>query len=542
MKLTRFILSSIIFLGCQQEMIAPGVALEPSGGAQQAAISETTSLSCNAQAEQVDYNIFRMNTDGARVGDVMPYYDAATASFYIYYLKDIWNDATHERHPWHGFKTKDFYSYAQLSAGEIISCSSNGCDQDYALGTGGIIKKNSTFYAFYTGHNPNYPSACVMKREGIMLATSNGLNKPFKKSQSFTTIYPPTGEGFDEQDNFRDPFIIFDGGIYYMIVSARKNVNGTWKGVLAKFTSGDLINWSYDGILYDGAADNFFMLETAEIFKMGSTYYLLFSDIDSKHVYYRKSTSLNGPWNKPVGQDRFDGKGIYAAKTATDGVDRYIFGWTNILTGHTDSGSWGWGGNLVVHKLYQKSNGDLAVTIPHSQQSHLNTVTHSLVKNSQWGNVVNTKEETHSYRLISPASFDVANVIFEPIDVARYKIKCNVSYANASKDFGFMIGACDGYENFFSLRFVPSQSRFSLDKINRSLITATTVATTDVPFSFNPNTTIQVEIVVENSMLVVYINNEVALSTRIYKASNTSWGVFADHSDVTFTDIIVSRP
>ena len=118
------------------------------------------------------------------------------APFNVYYLKDIWNDATNKRHPWQGFKTTDFYSYSQLSAGEILSCSTNSCAQNFALGTGNIIKSGNKFYAFYTGHNPNYPSACVTKKEGIMLATSTSLNSNFTHNTTFATIYPPTGAGF----------------------------------------------------------------------------------------------------------------------------------------------------------------------------------------------------------------------------------------------------------------------------------------------------------------------------------------------------------
>ena len=504
----------------------------------------TAAINCSAQAEQTDYSIYRMVADGSRIGDVMPYYDAASSSFYVYYLKDIWNDATNKRHPWYGFKTTDFYAYSELSAGEILSCNTNACAQNFALGTGNIVKSGSTYYAFYTGHNPNYPSSCVTKKEGIMLATSTSLNSSFTPNTYFTTIYPPTGQGYDENDNFRDPYVFWDStaSTYIMLVAGRKNVSGTWKGVIAKYTSANLTSWTYGGVLYDGGSQNFFMMETPEIFKMGSIYYLIFSDINSKYVYYRKSSSVNGPWNLPTGLARFDGTGFYAAKTASDGTNRYIFAWTNILTGHTDSGSWGWGGNLAVHKIYQKANGDLAVAIPHTLKSKLETTTYTPVQSSQWGSVTVLGGGGLSYQLSSPASLNVTNVIYDPINLARYKISATVSYSSCNKDFGFMIGVCDGYENFYSLRFVPSQNRFSLDKTNRSSLTTTTVAYNDVPYTFAPNTAYDIQIVIENSMLVVYVNNEAALSSRVYKASNTNWGIFADYSTASFTNIKVTTP
>lgn len=531
-------ISLSIVCGCKSEKdtstLISGSESKPAG----------STLKC-AQSEQTDYRIYRLTDDAVRIGDVMPYFDSESKEFNVFFLKDIWNDATHKRHPWYGLKTKNFYQYSSLSQGEILSCSTQPCNQDYALGTGAIIKRNSTFYAFYTGHNPNYPSGCVSSKEGIMLATSSSLNSNFTKNSSFNTLYAPVGEGYDQNDNFRDPYVIYDEATakYYMIISARKNLNGTWKGVVAYYTSIDLTGWTYEGVLYDGGPDNFFMLETAEIFKSGSMYYLLFSDINSKHVYYRTSSSITGPWNKPIGPDRFDGKGIYAAKTAIDDVgDRYIFGWTYAQENNSDAGAAKWGGNLVAHKIFPKANGDLAVAIPHTQKAYLENRTHAINKTSQSGNVSTTLAGTHSYNLASPASFDIANVIFDPINLGVYKINATVSYSASAKDFGFMIGACDGTNDFYSLRFVPAQNRFSLDKTSRSLITTSTVAATDVPLALSPNTNYNVQIVIENSMLIAYVNNEVALSTRIYRASNTNWGVFSDNSNATFTNILVNKP
>lgn len=548
MKKLKYCLYSVIAFiyvlsGCKQEQIT--IKNKPIDKSVSTNSLSSSGLYCTAQTEQTDYNIYKMCNDGTRIGDVMPYFDATSGKFYIYYLKDIWNDATNQRHPWYGATTNNFYSYSELSAGEMLSCSTQPCDQDFSVGTGSIVKNSGTYYGFYSGHNPNYPSSCVTKAEGIMLATSNSLNNKFNKNTSFTTIYPPTGLGFDETNNFRDPYVIYDNasGKYDMLIAARNNVNGTWKGVIAKYTSTNLLNWTYQGILYDGGTNNYFMMETPQIFQMGSYYYLIFSDINSKHVYYRKSNSINGPWSLPTGYDRFEGNSIYAAKSEVDNNgNRYIFGWTNVLTGNTDAGSWQWGGNLVAHKLSQDGNGDLIVSMPPLQKSYLEQLNLTMVKNSQWGAVTNTIPGTESYNLVSNVDNDIANVIYEPVTLARYKISAVVSYTSSNKDFGFMIGACDGFNDFYSLRFVPSQNKFRFDKVNHSLLTNTTIATNDVPLALNPNTNYNIDIVVENSMVVVYINNIIALSSRIYKASGTNWGIFVDHSNATFNYIGVKYP
>lgn len=512
----------------------------------------TLSNTCEQQIEQTDYSYYRMTDDGYRIGDVMPYYDTTSNKFYVYFLKDIWNDNT--RHPIYGFTSTNLYSYTQIPAGEIISCSTYGCDQNYAIGTGSVIKKNNKYYYFYTAHNPNYPSQCVTKKEGIMVSTSSSLNTKFNDS-SFTVknasglitarysiIYAPLGQDFDEYDNFRDPYVFLDNGTYYMLVSARKYINSVWRGVIVKYTSTDLTTWEYQGVVYDGGAINYFMMETPQIFKIESTYYLLFSDINTKHVLYRKSNSVNGVWNYPVGYDRFEGTGIYSAKLASDGTDNYLFGWTAVNEGNTDAGQPIWGGNLVCHKVYQDSNGDLKVCIPHTLKSNVETNQFVFNKVSQWGDVTNLVTGQHTYQLVSKANYDVTNVLFEPINEDRFEISATVKYGACTRDFGFLIGACDGYDNVYSLRFVPSENKFRFDKTNRSQINSSTIPDNDVPFTMLPNTDYTVQIVIENSMAVVYINNQVALSCRIYKATNTTWGIFADNSDATFTDIKITTP
>jgi beta-fructofuranosidase len=500
-------------------------------------------LSCDSQPERNDYMIYSLSIDDrSAVGDVMPYFDWDLNQLFIFYLKDIWNDKTHQRHPWNGFKTNNFYSYQSIIDGDLLSSDKDPCEQDYAIGTGSIIKKDKKYYAFYTGHNPNYPSYCVKKKEGIMLATSSNLNEKFKKDFNFETIYAPIGQGFDEEIDFRDPLVVYDSSSneYILIVSAR-----TIRGVIICYTSSDLYHWTYQRIIYDGDSTYFYMMETADLFQINNIYYLLFSDIDSKNVYYRKSLSRNGPWEKPKElDDRFDGNGFYGAKVIVDHHgDHYIFAWTNQYENNNDQGQWIWGGNLIMHKLYQlNQTKDLAITIPHTIQYYLEQFHQPIIKHSQWGLVQIISENRNSYFLSSLLNSQITNVIFNPINLTRYKISATVSFTRSIKDFGFMIGVCDGYNQFYSLRFIPSQHRFSFDKINRSSLTMTSIPTTDVKFKFIPNTDYTIHIVVENSMVVTYIDNKVALTTRIYKALNNYWGIFADNSNAFFKNISVTRP
>jgi beta-fructofuranosidase len=81
--------------------------------------------------------------------------------------------------------------------------------------------------------------------------------------------------------------------------------------------------------------------------------------------------SPSGPWLPPP-VDTFDGRAFYAAKTtaggssASDSERRFLFGWNPTRQDETDAGAWQWGGNLIVHELWQQTNGTLAVREPES--------------------------------------------------------------------------------------------------------------------------------------------------------------------------------
>ena len=133
----------------------------------------------------------------------------------------------------------------------------------------------------------------------------------------------------------------------------------------------NLSTWEYRQPLYAPMAAAG-ACECPDLFKMGDWYYLVFSNYcDRFTTMYRMSKSLNGPWITPE-QDTFDSCAYYAAKTGTDGKDRYIYGWNptkelpkkmfnpaNRIS--QDVCAWDWGGNMVVHKVLQNPDGTLRV-------------------------------------------------------------------------------------------------------------------------------------------------------------------------------------
>ncbi len=89
---------------------------------------------------------------------------------------------------------------------------------------------------------------------------------------------------------------------------------------------------------------------------------------------------------------------------------------------------------------------------------------------------------------------------------------------------------------------MPSENKIRLDKTLRSSLSSSTSSDNETSFKLEPNVDYDVKVVIENSIVVIYVNNQVALTSRVYKAPNTSWGVFADNSTVFFKSIIVTKP
>ena len=59
----------------------------------------------------------------------------------------------------------------------------------------------------------------------------------------------------------------------------------------------------------------------------------------------------------------------------------------------------------------------------------------------------------------------------------------------------------------------------------------------EVPFEFTNGTTYHCELYYENQSAVLYIDDEIALSARVYAAKNNPFSVFANNKKVTFENI-----
>lgn len=458
-----------------------------------------------------NYSMFYKPSHGW-VGDPMPFYENGT--FHVFYLQDT-RPAPATFHPWYKATTADFVSYAD--AGEMIPCGDDNSQED-ALGTGSVFKYNNIYYAFYTAHNGN-----LDPKEFVYLATSSDL-KTWTKQPEFAFRAP---DGYDRNE-FRDPFILKENNEFKMLISTRADIgNGDWKGVIAQFKSKDLLHWEKDTnnpFFYIDMSE--YMVECADVFTENGYQYIVYSGINSRLVHYKFRKEGTSEWNTPA-NNALDGITFYAAKTASNGTSRYLFGWAPTRTGNNDYTDFSWGGSLVVHQLKQNSDGTLSVIINDLIDQKL--ANNKELKVSGGSSLINTSD---SYTLKSQDY-----ITFDRLTGVT-KIKANIKTTTATQ-FGFEFGASGNRREVYTLLFNTESNKIELNKVLR--LEGTSEALTSVNLPVTTNGEYDITILIENSVCALYINNQIAFTNRIYAMNQNAWGIVSNDGDVTFSNIKVYK-
>jgi beta-fructofuranosidase len=490
-------------------------------------IDTTTSL--RTITETGGYSTFYKPQNGY-VGDPMPYYNQTDNTFYIFFLQD-WRNGAPTDHPIYFTKTANYSVFQGFF--EAIPSGTAG-SQETLLGTGSFIKDaNGKLYGFYVGHNGSlYPA------EKVMLATSTDM-RTFTKVPGFTFEAP---DGYDK-NNFRDPCVYYDPtrSCYVMLVTSVKD----GKGVLARFTSPDLINWSLITPLTDFDSDAA-ILECPDIFKMGDKWYLVFSRInrdEHRKTFYRIADSPDGPWRQcedALGHhETFDGLYLYSAKSATDGNVRYISGWCSTGQQVNGKNELDWAGSLVTHKLVQQANGCLYPSIPDAVNNKFSKpVSYANIKKQ--GNV---SGENGSYTITSQSgrSYAMFNRNTVPI-----KITMKIDASQATK-FGFSFGAGGDLTEIYSVLFdLTTINHWSIQALflNKELTYSTGSYANELNFTpliVPEDKVFNIKIIIEKSVCVLYVNDNVAFTNRIYRMDQNPWTIFVDNGIIKITDLTINK-
>lgn len=461
----------------------------------------------------------------AKTGDVIPFYNEKTKRFENYYLKN-WNpDAPKDLafHGWYRIVTEDLRTYVETPT-------------KIQGGTGSVICVDGLYHMFYCTFDRD--PAAQWARHATSVDLVHWKDIPEEKFGPDGTIY--------RMSDWRDPFVFWneEDSCWWMLLAARENGKTERNGCVALCKSKDLSHWTYQKPLYSphmhqGA------YECPDLFCMGDWYYLVFSSYtDGFATYYRMSRSLSGPWIRPE-RDTFDGRAFYAAKTGTDGKNRYIFGW-NPTRGEngwgfdpgTDFGadykSWNWGGSIVTHQLVQHEDGSLG-TRPVESVAEAFTAkkTDSFTPlTGQW-----TMEA-------GKASCDAQEGYSAAIGSLQIPEQCciraSIRYEGTPRSFGLALQVDERFDFGYYLMFEPDFSRIEFRSGLRMYEQGGQMFPYAVEmeraFRMTPGKTYQLELYIQGSLAVLYIDRDVAFGFRMYNWKNRKLGLFAADGGICVKD------
>ena len=472
------------------------------------------------------------------VGDPMPFYDPQSEDFKILYLQDYRPNQAGTYHPIWAVSTKDAASYTSL--GELIPCGGLA-EQDAAIGTGSTLfcEESRLYYTFYTGNK--YKPASSESAQVVMRTVSSDF-KTWKKDRTF--YLKGSDNGYSKSD-FRDPFVFAgDDGNYHLIVSTKKD----GKGVLAEYVSSDLKNWEHRGVFMSMMWDRFY--ECPDVFKMGDWWYLVYSEIHAavRRVQYFKGRTLDelkactegdaGIW--PDDREGFlDSRGFYAGKTASDGKERYIWGWCPTRPGNdnTQVGAYPaepeWAGNLVAHRLIQHADGTLTAGPVEGIDRKLAKESGSKVM-KQAGDVA----ADESGFVLGEDSY----LLFDRLGECN-KISFTATVSGTTDRWGFSFVRGSDSKKYYSVIVNPEENnRRKLNFEEEGEEGTGYIAGIDsYLFDAPADHTYQVVIYTDHSVCVVYVNDQVAYTNRIYGIQKNCWSVNCYTGNIRISNLKVSR-
>ncbi len=475
--------------------------------------------------EESAYKTFYKPANG-ETGDPMTYYNEADQTFYVFYLLEIHSSA-YSKGGIYLSKTKDFANFGGIQSSILVGDKNS---RDEAIGTGTCIKKDNTYHFFYT----SFSGAFGDYTQVAVKATSTDLINWTKKLNPVTTQAPT---GF-ERGEFRDPTVYWDDtrNKYVLAIAGRTNN----KAAIVRYQSDDLNNWEQIEPIIATTSDNpqafeiqtdSWITECPDIFKMGGKWYMVFSRLNRdvhRKTYYRIADNPNGPWRKCGNHETFDGLYLYAAKTVSDGTNRYVSGWASSGQRFNSMNELDWGGALITHKLTQQPDGKLYPQIPDAVNSKFTkSVEYQDIKKE--GNISGNK-----------GNYTINNgkVVFNR-NTSSIKIEMKIDASQAAKKFGIAFGAYENQEDAYKLTFDTSSdnayARPALFMYQRGQELDFT------PLIVPENKIFNIKIIIEKSLCVMYINDNVAFTNRISNMEQNPWMIFSEEGNVTFSNIQVFK-
>ena len=458
--------------------------------------------------------------------DVIPFYE--NGEFKLFYLRDYRDISVHgEGCPWCLLTSSDLVHFHDH--GPVLLRGGKE-EQDLYVFTGCCIRAGEEYMIFYTGHNPHLREKGLPEQK-ILRATSRDLLH-WKKDRDFVFAAPD----WLEMHDFRDPFVFYDEERkeYCMLIAGRlKNGDpSSARGVTLLACSPDLTHWEVEKEPFY-APHAYFTHECPDLFRIGDWWYLVFSEFTDRIVTtYRMSRSPFGPWVSPK-INSFDGHAFYAAKSASDGKRRILFGWNCIKQDERDDAPWQWGGTIIPHEIVQQPDGTLAVKCPQEVAAQYPDRLPVAA-----GRTMGSVSYQDGKYLLGGEGKSLCMLGAMP---ENGKIELSFTASDDCGDFGLLLRADAGVDAYYAVRFEPRFNRLARDIQPRADNTRHTQVDVERWCPVVPGEKNKLLILFEGSVLEVYVNDKVAMSARMFDRREGDFGIFTHNTSVCFEEIGLFR-
>ena len=318
----------------------------------------------------------------------------------------------------------------------------------------------------------------------------------------------------------------------------------------AEFKSANLRDWEHVG-QFNMVWDR--MCECPDVFKMGDWWYLVYGEAYqadwSRKVKYMMADSwenlkkcFDNPganWPKDGKEGVLDSRAFYAGKTASNGTDRYIWGWCPIRTGTTNAeknvnvgadSEPAWAGALVCHRIVQHSDGTLTLgEVPAIKAKYNQEQTVNVMASQGYDN--------------STLSGDNAYVLYNRLGTCNH-ISFTVTTVSNSDKFGVSLVRGPDSKKYYTMVVNPEDGGIN-HKINfeeegdegKGFI----AGIDSYKFVTPADNTYKVDIYTDNSVMVMYVNDNVCYTNRIYGIRKNCWSINNYGGSITISDVKVSQ-
>lgn len=363
-----------------------------------------------------------------------------------------------------------------------------GPDKD-GCWTGCAVNDNGIPTLIYTGVFPE--SVCIARGDSELIKWEKYNGNP---------VIPSPPQGMDVT-GFRDPYVWEEKGCWFLVLGSGIKGKG---GLALLYTSPDLKEWKYLHPLCEGKEEETgYMWECPNFFSLSDKCILITSPIPLGYPIYLLGRYDNHRLNvEKIGKVDVCPHSFYAPQVFLDNKGRRImFGWLRELRSSEAQKQAGWSGVMSLPRILSVKEDELAV------------------------DVVPEVEKLREKLLYRVSGVEIEATSFYPLNQLRgdaLEIQAEILPCGA-KSFGFLVRRSPGGEEETLIGYDGEKQEVFLDATRSSQDNSLVKPFCSSHFELSGEP-LKLRIFLDRSVIEVFLNEKLALTTRIYPTREDSLG------------------